>query len=92
MAILGLALAGESLIGVYLELIVIGKFLIFLDIFDGVDEYAGVIASAFYLCLAVGLNSEMVTSQLWLRYLAMLPIKVASIIYSRVLFLPRLNM
>lgn len=80
MTILGLALTGEPLIAINLELIIIGKLLIFFDIFDSVDKDAWVIASAFYFRLAVGLNRAMITSQLWLRYLAMLPIKVASII------------
>lgn len=38
------------------------------------------VAAALYFGLAVGLNRGMLTSQLWFRYLAMLPMKVASII------------
>ena len=64
---MGLALADESFIGVYFELVIIGEFFIGWDVTDRIDKYTRFIVDHLDSGLAIGLNSFKGTSQLWFR-------------------------
>ena len=64
---MGLALADESFVSIYFELVIIGKFFIGWDIADRIDKDAGFVVDHLDSGLAIGLNSFKGTSQLWFR-------------------------